>query len=288
MTHKAKYVVRRWLPLVGLVIATGLMTVLIPVGETLWSKVLTISGRVQTGIWPCTYTIGYWKNHPETWPVDKITVGGVPHKKDEAVEILKTQPMGDATYILAHQLIAAKLNLLNGADGGAIENAAVDADQWLMDHPLGSELKEEDRQAGLALAETLEGYNTGEIGPGACDGEVKTFTPTVTATPTETPTATSTDTPVATSTNTPTNTFTPTVTATPTETPTATPTDTPVATYTNTPTNTFTPTATDTPTETATATPTDTPTPTETTTSTLTETAMLTDMLTTTKTETST
>jgi len=219
----------------------------------------------------CTFSMDYWRDHPDVWPAEAITIGGVTSTKVDAITILEQVPQGDTTNILASQLIASVLNLLNGADGGAIENAAVDADQWLMDHPLGSELKEEDRQAGLALADTLEGYNAGEIGPGACDNEVKTFTPTVTATPTEasrsistitptpteTPTATPTDTPIAISTNTPTNTFTPTVTATPTETPTATSTDTPTATYTNTPT----PTETNTPitdTETPTATPTDT------------------------------
>ncbi len=225
----------------------------------------------------CTFSMVYWRDHPDVWPAEAITIGGVTTTKVEAITILEQAPQGDTTYILASQLIASVLNLLNGADGVAIENVVVDADQWLVDHPLGSELNEEDRQAGLASAETLEGYNNGEIGPGACDGEVMTFTPTVTATPTEasrsistmthtpteTSTATSTDTPVATSTNTPTNTFTPTVTATPTdtstptETPTTTPTDTPTATPTDTPTST----STNTPlidTETPTATPTDT------------------------------
>ena len=203
----------------------------------------------------CTFSMDYWRDHPDVWPAEAITIGGVTSTKAEAIAIMEQAQQGDTTYILASQLIVSALNLLNGADGGAIENAAVDADQWLMDHPLGSELNEEDRQSGFALAETLEGYNIGEIGPGVCDDEVKTFTPTVTATPTETPTATPTDTPVATSTNTPTNTFTPTVTATPTETPTVTPTDT------FTPTVTATSTSTDTvlsDTETHTATPTDT------------------------------
>ena len=206
----------------------------------------------------CTFSMDYWRDYPDVWPAEAITIGGVTSTKVEAITILEQAPQGDTTYILASQLIASALNLLNGADGGAIESAVVDADQWLKDHPLGSELNEEDRQAGLALAEALEGYNTGEIGPGACDGEAKTFTPTATATPTETPTATPTDTPIAISTDTPTETFTPTVTATSTETPTATSTDTPVATSTNTPTETVTPTVTATPTETPTVTPTDT------------------------------
>ena len=225
----------------------------------------------------CTFSMDYWRDHPDVWPVEAITIGGVTSTKVEAITILEQALQGDTTYILASQLITSALNLLNGADGGAIESTVVDANQWLKDHPLGSGLNEEDRQTGLALADILEGYNTGEIGPGACESEVKTFTPTVTATPTEvsrsistmtptpteTPTATPTDTVMAISTNTPTETFTPTVTATLTETPT--PTETPTATSTDTPTatgtSTSTPTETNTPsidTETSTATPTDT------------------------------
>ena len=212
----------------------------------------------------CTFSMDYWRDHPDAWPAEAITIGGVTSTKAEAITIMEQASQGDTASILASQLIASALNLLNGADVGAIESVVVEADQWLKDHPLGSELNEGDRQAGLILAETLEGYNTGDLGPGACDGEVKTFTPNVTATPTETSTATPTDTPVAISTSTPTDTSTHTVTATTTETSTATPTDTPVATSTNTPTNTFTPTVTATPTETPTVTPTDTPTPTPT------------------------
>ncbi len=132
----------------------------------------------------CTLTQGFWKNHPEAWPVEAITIGGVTYTKTEAIAILSTPPKGgDATYILAHQLIAAELNVLNGADGSVVAATLADADAWLTAHPLGSAPKGADRQAGIALAEVLDDYNNGLIGPGHCAEPTPTPTPTPTPSP---------------------------------------------------------------------------------------------------------
>jgi hypothetical protein len=207
----------------------------------------------------CTCSMDYWRDHPALWPAEAITVGGVTYVKGDALAILYQPEESDAATILARQLISSVLNLLNGSDTEAIENIMIDADQWLMDHPPGSKLEEGDQQVGLTLAETLDAYNDGMVGPGACDDELKTLISpeipapisTMTPTATDTPPATLTDTPVPTTTNTPTDTSTPSEQPAPTETPTSTPTDTP--------TNTSTPTETTLPTETSTATPTETP-----------------------------
>src|SRR5262249_27465523 len=37
---------------------------------------------------PGTGTPGYWKNHPDAWPVSSITVGGVTYTKDQAISWL--------------------------------------------------------------------------------------------------------------------------------------------------------------------------------------------------------
>jgi uncharacterized repeat protein (TIGR01451 family) len=117
----------------------------------------------------CTYTQGYWKNHPDAWPVEGITIGGVTYTKAEAIAILNTPPDGDATYILAHQLIAARLNILNGADPDAVATTIVEADDWLATHPLGSNPSNPDREEAIELSEILDDYNNGLIGPGHCD-----------------------------------------------------------------------------------------------------------------------
>jgi len=126
----------------------------------------------QAGFWGCTYSQGYWKNHPDDWPVEEVVLGEVKYIKTEAIEILKTPPKGDATYILAHQLIAAMLNFANGANSNVIEGTITAADGWLMANELGSDPREAEREKGIELSESLESFNTGEIWPGACDDDI--------------------------------------------------------------------------------------------------------------------
>jgi hypothetical protein len=172
----------------------------------------------------CTYTLGYWKNHPEAWLAEEVAVGGVIFGQAAAMAILETEPRGDATYILAHQLIAAKLNVLNGADSITVAATIAAADDWLRAHLLGSDPPD----SGYALdtlAQTLDAYNNGLRGPAPCTDEPITPTPespeallstspeepaselaaasTRTETPTSAPTATPTPTQAATVTPTP-------------------------------------------------------------------------------------
>jgi hypothetical protein len=144
----------------------------------------------------CTHSAGYWKNHPQEWPVGHFIIGGLAYTQSEAIEILNTPPRGDVTYMLFHQLISAILNVQNGADPDAIETIIEQADEWLIDNPLGSEPSGLERENGVQLTGRLESYNTGVIGPGMC--AIETPTPTVTPSPTVIQTATQTQLPLAT------------------------------------------------------------------------------------------
>lgn len=117
----------------------------------------------------CTYELYFWKNHPEIWPVTEISIGNFKYSQSEAIEILETLPEGDATYVLARHLIATKLNILNGADGTVVASVVVDADAWLTAYPLGTNPSNPERQVGIDLADILDDYNEGDIGPGECD-----------------------------------------------------------------------------------------------------------------------
>ena len=65
----------------------------------------------------CTLGQGFWKNHPEAWPVGQVTLGTVSYSASQLLAIF-TQPVaGNGLIQLAHQLIAAKLNIANGASG---------------------------------------------------------------------------------------------------------------------------------------------------------------------------
>jgi hypothetical protein len=76
----------------------------------------------------CTLTQGYWKNHPEDWPVATLTLGTASYTKDQLLSILAQPVKGNGLVSLAHQLIAAKLNVANGATCTAITGTIAKAD----------------------------------------------------------------------------------------------------------------------------------------------------------------
>ena len=118
----------------------------------------------------CHYTPGYWKNHAEAWPVMNLTLGGIAYNQDQLLAILNTPVAGgDATIILAHHLIAAKLNVLNGASD-AINDEIAAADALLAMYPLGSRPKGDAKDAIIDVKDDLCAYNE-EIVFG-CEGYV--------------------------------------------------------------------------------------------------------------------
>jgi len=83
------------------------------------SRSATVSAQT-TQSTNCTYTQGFWKNHKDVWPVQSLQLGGVTYTKQELCDILDKSVKGNGLVSLAHQLIAAKLNLANGADDAAV------------------------------------------------------------------------------------------------------------------------------------------------------------------------
>lgn len=87
---------------------------------------------------PGTGTPGYWKNHPDAWPVETIEVGGVQYAKADAIAIMKQRVKDDMTIAMFKSLVAAKLNVLIGNDDSCILPDIQAADEWLMYNPAGS------------------------------------------------------------------------------------------------------------------------------------------------------
>ena len=58
----------------------------------------------------CPQPQGYWKNNPNAWPVNSLTLGSQTYTKTELLRILRTSvgtgPRADASLILADQLLA--------------------------------------------------------------------------------------------------------------------------------------------------------------------------------------
>lgn len=118
----------------------------------------------------CTLTQGYWKNHatgskhPDATWVGKegYTLSGITW-----LTILKTPVKGDPWYILAHQYIAAKLNIAAGADPSAVSAAITQAEALFGTYGPNSVPKNIKNQF-TSLASQLDQYNNGLIGPGHC------------------------------------------------------------------------------------------------------------------------
>ncbi len=119
----------------------------------------------------CTVTLGFWKNHPESWTrVTSMSLGTVTYSQSQLLAILRQSPSGNGLVTLAHQLITAKLNLLLGAVPPAeVSEAIAEADALigsLVVPPVGT-----GRLSTLqisALENVLASFNVGQIGPGHC------------------------------------------------------------------------------------------------------------------------
>lgn len=113
---------------------------------------------------PGVGTPGFWKNHPEAWPVATINVGGVDYSVAAAIAIMSAPASNDKTYSLARHLIAAKLNVLAGNEHTCIDDVIASADGFLMVHPVGSGLRANSsawQTVGSGLFSTLVAYNEG-------------------------------------------------------------------------------------------------------------------------------
>lgn len=115
---------------------------------------------------PGTGTPGYWKNHPEAWPVDEITIGGETYARDWAIEIMKTPEKGDKTFTIFRALVSAKLNVLIGNDDSCIAEDIADADAWMGFYgPAGSRIRANSVawKEGELLYRELDDYNNGKL-----------------------------------------------------------------------------------------------------------------------------
>jgi hypothetical protein len=124
----------------------------------------------------CPLTQGFWKNHPDAWDdVTPLTIGGQSYTETQLIAILNTPPSGgNASLILAHQLIAAELNVATGSvfPGNPIGSTIAVADALLTaacgatslpqcfvaaSSPVGQQM--------VNAAATLDAFNSGTLTP---------------------------------------------------------------------------------------------------------------------------
>jgi len=111
---------------------------------------------------PGTGTPGYWKNHPEAWPVNSITIGEDTWTKAQAIALI-SMPDGDKTYTLFRAYVSAYLNGLIGNDTSCVASTMTAAYNWLNTYEPGSGVKASSNawEMGEPLYKILDNYNNG-------------------------------------------------------------------------------------------------------------------------------
>lgn len=128
----------------------------------------------------CTFTQGYWKNKAgkalmtQLIPVGGLLLGTTAYSVNQLQAILDTPVQGNGLLNLAHQLIAAKFNLLNGASGTALGTSIATADTLIGSLVVGVDVVTNGSNPALyaqmiAVKDTLASFNEGQIGPGHCN-----------------------------------------------------------------------------------------------------------------------
>jgi hypothetical protein len=127
----------------------------------------------------CVRTPGYWKNHPQAWPVEEIEIGGVVYSKAKALFLMRINGHKNKIFIMFRALVATKLNLIVGSDPSCIEETVAAAETW-MENNVGLVVwwqagkftkwgKKSPWREGEPLADTLDDYNNGLLCAPHCD-----------------------------------------------------------------------------------------------------------------------
>jgi len=119
----------------------------------------------------CVNGQGYWKNHPDQWPVIQLRLGNVNYTKQQLLSILNQPTRGNGLVSLAGQEILAKLNIANGAAGSCIQQTLANTDAMignLVVPPVGTGFLAP--AVVSALAGTLSDYNVGRLCAPSCGG----------------------------------------------------------------------------------------------------------------------
>lgn len=155
----------------------------------------------------CTYPVAYWVEHPEQYPA-RMVLGSKVYQVNDIREALNNSNQDPRTQLQA-QLVGAFLNISAGADQSLLETTIFQAYSWLMMHPDGSQVSDNDLETGSRYYSVLEAFNLGLAGVPPCDdgysfGLTQPSTPSVTSTLLLTSTSSQTFTPTTSETASPT------------------------------------------------------------------------------------
>jgi hypothetical protein len=118
-------------------------------------------------IFKCPLSQGFWKTHSAAWPVASLILGSKTYSKAQLLTILNLTANNDASVILADQLIAAKLNIVQGSYPSPVAATIAHADALLAPYPgkvpLGVKSSSAAGQPMVADGTVLDSYNNGAL-----------------------------------------------------------------------------------------------------------------------------
>lgn len=123
----------------------------------------------ETGLQTCAYTRQNWANNPQNWPVTGLLLGNRSYTAQQLLSILNHPRTQNGLVVLARQLIAAKLNVANGADPTPIQSELTAANiliGFLVVPPVGGDSLPP--SAVRDLVQRLEDFNHGVLSPDPC------------------------------------------------------------------------------------------------------------------------
>ncbi len=134
-----------------------------------------VEGTIDILIVVCPKKKGDWKNNPAAWPVSAtpMLLGTVSYTQSLLLTILNmpvgSGPKADASFILAHQLIPAKLSIANGTIAPVeVLDAIASADALIGNNTIPMKVKPNTAsgKSMVALASLLEQFNSGLLSEG--------------------------------------------------------------------------------------------------------------------------
>jgi len=142
-------------------------------GRSDWSETVVCSTQPCTE-GGCTFTQGYWKNHgsgachagnnPNAWPINAMLLGTVAYTDVQLCSIFNQSAGGNGLIALAHQLMAAKLNIANGGGCQEVVQYINAADALIGNRvvpPVGAGFL--NPASTSALTESLDQFNNGAL-----------------------------------------------------------------------------------------------------------------------------
>jgi hypothetical protein len=114
-------------------------------------------------VYECPRVANFWETNLDAWPVDTLMLGSQSYQRGELIDIMRGRTEQDASMQLARQLIAAKLNVANGANpdpaGGVIGQADTILSYFDAKVPYNLEPSSSVGEAMTNFARALSSYN---------------------------------------------------------------------------------------------------------------------------------